>query len=155
MEIPWNGTDASWASTFWAANEETDAPRGAVSVELGVPHRISLNVTRHVQRWVDGRSSNFGFQLRGFDLCYYGKAQVHGIDIEDNAEKSDGEWHVWVDINGQWFDLRDHAPGIADAGDEYYATDKDLGSYVIVPNDPSSSIRLHHCPQPCRNSDPG
>ena len=76
------------------------------------------------------------------------KVQVHGIDIIDNADVSDGEWYVWININGQWFDLRDYIPsdkthGLGDAKDAYYATNlKDLVAYVIIPNTEDASIRI-------------
>jgi len=74
--------------------------------------------------------------------------QVHGIDITDNADTADAEWYVWVNINNEWFNLRDYIyssehAGIGDAGDTYYATDiKDLVAHVIVPNDASGSISV-------------
>ncbi len=72
------------------------------------------------------------------------KVQVHGINITDNADPiSDGEWYVWVGINGQWFNLRDYINGLGDAKNQYYGTNsKDLVAYVTLPNTENAHVRI-------------
>ena len=67
MRLPWRAETAAWANAAWAANEEADAPRGWVSVPLNAPGWVSMDVTRAVQRWISGRSANYGFMLVGPD----------------------------------------------------------------------------------------
>ncbi|HLB13191.1 MAG TPA: hypothetical protein VJO15_09555, partial [Dehalococcoidia bacterium] len=122
----------------------------------GVPHHISVTLP---YKTLHDYASKGPIPLYTAAQVFYGwsrttdpplrafKVQVHGIDIYDNSDKSDGEWYVWVDINGQWFNLRRYYPGIdhdaiGDAGDQYYATTKDLVSQVIVPDTSKGRIRV-------------
>jgi hypothetical protein len=64
MDVPWSPVTATMRNSYWFANNEADAPMGFAVVDLDPSRWISLDLTRQVQRWVSGRASNNGVQIR-------------------------------------------------------------------------------------------
>jgi len=73
------------------------------------------------------------------------KVTLHGVGIYDETEglfMDGGEFYIWLNINDQWFNLRDYVPGIKEADTKYYGATKTLVAHVIVPNTADGKIHV-------------